>query len=66
MRAYKYIMDVDENGHIKLPDIPQIKSSKIELIILPIQDDDYLDLLKVSESSLEFWDNPLDEVWDRV
>ncbi len=62
MRACKYIMDIDENGHIKLPDIPQIKSSKAELIILPLQDDDYMDLLKAPESSLEFRDNSLDKV----
>lgn len=66
MRAYKYIVDVDNQGRISIPKIPQIKSKKVEIIILPLHDDDYLDLNKASESSIEFWDNPIDEVWNHV
>ena len=29
-------------------------------------DDDMLDLMKASESSLDFWDNKEDTVWDNV
>lgn len=28
MEAYKYIIDIDKQGHIKTPHIPQIKPSK--------------------------------------
>ncbi len=66
MEAYKYITDVDEQGRIKVPNIPQMKSSKVEIIILPIQTDDFSDLLEASESSLGFWDNPIDEEWNHV
>jgi len=66
MQAYKYIVDVDKYGQLKVPNVPQIKSSKVEIIILPLQDDDYSDLIKASESSIDFWDNPDDEVWNHV
>ena len=66
MQAYKYIVDVDENGRITVPNIPQIKSSKVEIIILLIQTDDCSDLLNASESSLDFWNNPVDEEWNYV
>ncbi len=62
MKAYKYIVNVDEQGQIKIPNVPQMKSSKVEIIILPLQNDDYSDLINASESSLEFWNNPADEV----
>lgn len=66
MRAYKYIVDVDKQGRISIPKIPQIKSKKVEIIILPLHDDEYQDLIRASESSIEFWDNPIDEVWNHV
>lgn len=34
MEAYKYIVDVDKQRQISIPNIPQIKSSKMEIIIL--------------------------------
>jgi hypothetical protein len=66
MKAYKYIVDVDYKGKITLPTIPQIKSSTVEIIILPMQQDDFADLQDASESSIEFWDNLDDEVWNHV
>jgi len=66
MEAYKYIVDVDKQGQITIPNIPQIKSSKVEIIILPLTIDDYSDLIKASEASIEFWNNPVDEVWNHV
>ncbi len=66
MEAFKYVADVDENGKIKAPNIPQMKSTKVEIIILPVQTDDNFDLLNASESSLDFWDNQVDEVWNHV
>ena len=66
MEAYKYIVDVDQQGHIRIPNIPKIKSSKVEIIILPLQSEDYVDLMNASESSTEFWNNPADEVWNDI
>ncbi len=66
MEAYKYIVDVDEQGQITIPNIPKIKSSNVEIIILPLQSEDYADLINASESSIEFWNNPADEVWKNI
>lgn len=63
MEAYKYIVDVDKMGKIKLPKMPQIKSRRVEVIVIPIQSDDYSDLVNASESSIQFWNNPDDEAW---
>ncbi len=65
MEAYKYIVEVDKQGQITVPNIPKIRASKVEIIILPL-DDDYSDLLKASESSIEFWNDADDEVWNHV
>lgn len=66
MQAYKYILDVNQQGEIIIPHIPQIKSSKVEIIIMPIIDEDYSDLMSASNSSTEFWNNPADEVWNDI
>jgi hypothetical protein len=66
MEAYKYIVDVDKQGQITIPNIPQIKSSKVEIIILPLKNDEYSELINASESSIEFWNTPTDEVWNHV
>lgn len=66
MEAYKYIVDIDQNGQIKIPNMPKLKSSKAEIIILPLPTEDYADLINASESSIDFWDNPTDEVWNDI
>ncbi len=66
MQAYKYISDVDEKGQVKVPAIPQMKSSRVEIIILPIQNENSYDLLNAAESSLDFWNNDKDDQWDNV
>jgi len=40
------------------------KSSRV--ILLPKVENDTYDLIKASESSLDFWDNEDDKVWDNV
>ncbi|MDZ7722159.1 MAG: DUF2281 domain-containing protein [candidate division KSB1 bacterium] len=64
MEAYKYI--VKKKGEITMPDIPDIKSSKAKAIILQIKDDDFSEIVNVSESSIDFWDNQEDEVWNEL
>ena len=66
MEAFKYIVDVDSQGQISVPEIPQIKSTKVEVIILPLGDDDSSEILQAAESSIEFWENQEDEVWNNV
>ena len=42
------------------------KAELIKMVVDMIsQSDDFLDLVKASESSLEFWNNPIDDkVWN--
>ncbi len=64
MKAFKYHAEVKENGAVEIPRLPLKKGQKIEVIILP---EDEVDLIEASESSLKFWDNPIDdEIWNNV
>jgi len=66
MQALKYITEVDANGHISLPEIPLLKSNRVEIIILPYQEDEE-DLLRAAQSSTAFWNNKDDdEAWNDV
>jgi predicted DNA-binding antitoxin AbrB/MazE fold protein len=70
MLAYKYNSEVLENGVIKLPQLNLTKGTKVEVIIIvPTEHktEDFSDLLHAAESSMDFWDNDIDdEVWNRV
>lgn len=64
MQAFVYHSVVRENGMIEIPHVPLRKGQKIEVIILP-EDGEGAELMAASESSLKFWDNPVDdEVWN--
>lgn len=60
MRALKLQATVNQNGRLTLPKLPLRKGSEVEVIIL---ERDSLDdeLLKAARSSMDFWDNPVDD-----
>ena len=63
MNAVKYHSVVKEDGMIELPRLPFPKGAKVEVIILP--DEEFSGIMQASESSLKFWDNPIDDaVWN--
>lgn len=63
--AFKYDVQVLENGHIELP-VPFPAGAHLIIFILPA-DDTFQDLVLASESSLEFWNNPWDdEDWNNA
>ena len=65
--AYKYYSEVMDEGRVVIPELPITKGTPIEIIILPHKKDDISDLLSASTSSLDFWDNPIDDkVWNNV
>lgn len=65
MNALKYHSVVQENGTIKLPSVPLPKGSRIEVIILP--EEESLEMMQAAESSLKFWDNPIDDaIWNNA
>ena len=67
MNTYCYHLKVMENGKIEIPPVPLENGKKVEIIIFPEGNFKVPELLKASESSLGFWDNPVDdEVWNNV
>jgi hypothetical protein len=63
MNAYKYHSVVKENGTIELSKLPLPKGAKVEVIILP--DEESFEMMQAAESSLKFWDNPIDDaIWN--
>ena len=66
MQAIKYEAEVNKGGKITLPRLQLKQGTAVEVIILVRDNNDETDdLLAASESSLDFWDNPIDdEVWN--
>ena len=57
--ALKYDVEVSENGHVDLS-VPFPAGARVTVFV--VEDvDSFTDLLFASQSSLEFWDNPLDD-----
>ena len=66
MEALKFYVKIGEEGRIELPELGKLKGRRAEIIILPLEEE-VKDLLMASESSLDFWDNPIDdEIWNEV
>jgi hypothetical protein len=68
MEALKFYVKIGEKGRIELPELGELKGRRAEIIILPLEEGRNIeDLLRASESSLDFWDNPIDdEVWNEI
>jgi hypothetical protein len=66
MQAYRYILDVDEKGKLEALEVPELSRTRVEVIIVPLNEDE-LHLLSASQSSTDFWDNETDDqVWNNV
>lgn len=57
--AYKFSVEVQEDGRVTL-EVPFPSGARLTVFIVEATDP-FDDLLKVSESSLEFWDNSFDD-----
>ncbi len=66
MNERKNNLDEGKQGQLPNQNNLQIQSTKKARIISLLPKDDYLDLLNALTSSLGFWDNPFDEVWNNV
>lgn len=65
MNAYKYHSIVKEDGTIELPKIPLPQGVKVEVIIMP--EEESYEMMQAAESSLEFWNNPIDDaIWNNA
>ena len=64
MRALRMFKRVQSGGTILLESLPLREGETVEIILLPA-DDNMEDLARLSESSLSFWDNDIDDqVWN--
>jgi hypothetical protein len=67
MEALKFYVKIGKEGKIELPELREFRGRRAEIVILPPEEEDIADLLMASESSLDFWDNPIDDVvWNKV
>jgi len=68
MEALRVYVKIGEEGRIELPELGKLKGRRAEIIILPQgEEEDIEDMIMASESSLDFWDNRIDdEVWNDV
>jgi DNA-binding transcriptional regulator/RsmH inhibitor MraZ len=65
--AVEFEAKIDADWKISIPvEYREHLSSNSRVILLPKNDNDTYDLVMASESTLDFWNNEDDEVWDKV
>jgi hypothetical protein len=65
MLALKYQTQVSRDGKIVLRKVPLRIGTHVEVIVLQTESVAERDLLQAAETTLTFWDNPIDdEVWN--
>ena len=66
--ALKYEVEVQDEGRVEF-NVPFAPGARVVVFVIGEQgqDDPFQDLLAASQSSLDFWDNPLDdEDWNNA
>lgn len=66
MRAIKFKTQVTPRGTLRLPRLELEEGTPVEVIVL-VRDEEveFADLLQASETSLDFWDNEIDDrIWN--
>jgi hypothetical protein len=58
--AFKYEAEVKEDGRIELR-VPLPTGARIVVFVIRESGETFSDLVSASQSSLDFWDNPLDD-----
>lgn len=58
--ALKYEVEVREQGRVEVH-VPFASGARVVVFVIPEPQEPFSDLLAASESSLAFWDNPLDD-----
>ncbi len=68
MQALRYVAKVGAEGNLILPRLKLEKGSFVEVIVLVADNKQEIrEMMAAAESSLGFWDNPVDdEIWDRA
>jgi hypothetical protein len=64
--AFKYDLKVQEAGKVEL-NVPLSKGKWVTVFVVEEPEDDFSDLVLAAQSSLDFWDNSIDdEVWNNA
>ena len=64
--GFKFETDINPDGTVTLS-LPLPPGTRVEIIVLASEMDDFSDLVHASSSSLAFWDNPWDdEDWNHA
>lgn len=64
--AFKYKLNVQEGGKVELS-VPLPKGTRVAVLVVEESEDDFSDLVLAAQSSLDFWNNPIDdEVWNNA
>lgn len=58
--AYKYEAEIQSGGKLELS-VPIPQGSRVEVVVLTQEVDEFADLVQAAQSSTEFWDNPTDD-----
>ena len=58
--ALKYELEVLEQGRVELQ-VPFPSGSRVTVFVIEESADNFDDLVSAAQSSLDFWDNPLDD-----
>lgn len=58
--ALKYEVQVTPDGRIDLP-VPLPAGANVVVFVVQQPEDEFGDLVAASQTSLDFWDNPLDD-----
>ena len=62
--ALKYFAKVKRGGKVEIPRVHLKPGTVIEVIVLKV-DEEFKELLKASESSMDFWNNSIDDrIWN--
>ena len=62
--AFKYKLNVQEGGKVEL-NVPLPKGTLVAVLVVKEGEDDFGDLVLAAESSLDFWNNSIDdESWN--
>lgn len=58
--AFKYDVEVKEEGKVELS-VPLPPGVRVTVFVIKESDEKFVDLTSSAQSSLDFWDNPLDD-----
>ena len=58
--ALKFETEVGSDGRLELQ-VPSVAGERVVVFVIPESVEPFDDLTAAAESSLEFWDNPLDD-----